>query len=188
MVNRWPVKQFHRWFTSFFTNVVSKFEQEFHRWHGKKFSPFFHRFTGDKFPTLVTISDSYCTNEKYYFVWTYQGLLIILSEGTISFAQKCAEAEAPEVFCPLLMCFHGSRFDVTLSSICFHGDLSDILPLPLSKRHVDQGTSLTHLKWSVLWSTCLMESGSGRTSKRLPWTHISSRPGLTPAPFCCIRY
>ena len=35
MVNRWPVKQFHRCFTGnspvFFTNFVSKFEQEFPR-------------------------------------------------------------------------------------------------------------------------------------------------------------
>ena len=38
------------WF--FFTNFVSKFEQEFHWWNGEKFLPVFHQFTGDEFPTL----------------------------------------------------------------------------------------------------------------------------------------
>ena len=44
---------FHRRFTCFFTNFVSKFEQEFHGWNGEMFSPVFHLFTGEEFSTLV---------------------------------------------------------------------------------------------------------------------------------------
>ena len=36
------VKMLHPWLTGFFTNFLSKFEQEFHRWNCEIFSPVFH--------------------------------------------------------------------------------------------------------------------------------------------------
>ena len=83
---------------------------------------------------------------------------------------------------PWLTCLLGSGSYIhILPSICFHGDLFDVLPLPPPKRHVDQSTH--HFKWvtPVPWSTCLLGSGRGIISDGPAWKQIDGNISLTPA-------